>query len=99
MAVVSLLSELGIAQTGRDRPAARVAEAVRPILDLRSPERSPFPSDAFTVADANQNDPHEEKNFAMERPDRVQELRASIDRWWRVPDAVPENRSPGDQEP
>ena len=28
---------------------------VRPLFDLRSPERSPFPSDAFTVADANQN--------------------------------------------
>src|SRR5215204_7178628 len=30
-------------------------KTVRPLFDLRSPERSPFPSDAFTVADANQN--------------------------------------------
>ena len=30
-------------------------KVVRPLFDLRSPERSPFPSDAFTVADANQN--------------------------------------------
>jgi Bacterial Ig-like domain len=28
---------------------------VRPLFDLRSPDRSPFPSDAFTVVDANQN--------------------------------------------
>jgi hypothetical protein len=28
---------------------------VRPLFDLRSPERSPFPSDVFTVADGSQN--------------------------------------------
>jgi len=28
---------------------------VRPLADLASPDRSPFPSDAFTVADARQN--------------------------------------------
>ena len=31
-------------------------------------------------------DPREETNRATERPDVVNELRASIDRWWRVPD-------------
>jgi Bacterial virulence factor lipase N-terminal len=33
----------------------RVQSTVRPLLDLHSRDRSPFPSDAFTVADANQN--------------------------------------------
>src|SRR5215204_195910 len=28
---------------------------VRPLFDFRSPERSPFPSDVFTVADSHQN--------------------------------------------
>src|SRR4030095_14919582 len=28
---------------------------VRPLFDLKSPERSPFPSDVFTVTDASQN--------------------------------------------
>ena len=56
LAVVSLLSAMGSAQTGRDRTADRGAgAAVRPLFDLRSTERSPFPSDAFTVADASQN--------------------------------------------
>ena len=31
------------------------AAAVRPLFDLRSTERGPFPSDRFTAADANQN--------------------------------------------
>ena len=31
-------------------------------------------------------DPGEERNVAPERPDLVKELRASIDRWWRVPE-------------
>ena len=30
-------------------------KTVRPLFDLQSPERSPFPSDVFTVADASQN--------------------------------------------
>src|SRR5829696_480750 len=35
--------------------AQSFAMTVRPLFDLRSPERSPFPSDVFTVADPNQN--------------------------------------------
>ena len=31
------------------------AAIVRPLFDLGSPDRSPFPSDRFTVADASQN--------------------------------------------
>ena len=41
------------ARHGSGCPAT--APDVRPLFDLRSPERSPFPSDAFTVADASQN--------------------------------------------
>jgi hypothetical protein len=51
LAVASLLSAAGSAQTSRD---SAPADAVRPVFDLRSPERSPFPSDVFTVADPNQ---------------------------------------------
>ena len=32
------------------------------------------------------NDPQEERNLAAERPKLVTELRASIERWWRVPE-------------
>jgi hypothetical protein len=35
--------------------AARPASGVHPLFDLSSPERSPFPSDRFTVADDEQN--------------------------------------------
>src|SRR5262245_26602554 len=35
--------------------AARSAGDVHPLFDLRSPDRSPFPSDRFTVADDEQN--------------------------------------------
>ncbi len=46
-------------QAGWRHPAHAGAQSsgrfVRPVFDLGSPERSPFPSDAFTVADANQN--------------------------------------------
>ena len=35
--------------------AARQASDVHPLFDLRAPERSPFPSDRFTVADDEQN--------------------------------------------
>src|SRR5262245_59135353 len=35
--------------------AARSAGDVHPLFDLSSPERSPFPSDRFTVADDEQN--------------------------------------------
>ena len=35
--------------------AASRASGVHPLFDLSSPERSPFPSDRFTVADAEQN--------------------------------------------
>ena len=36
-----------VAQSGR--------VSVRPLFDLRSPDRSPFPSDVFTVADPHEN--------------------------------------------
>ena len=54
---VTVLFSLSVsAQTGRDRSTGlNAAAVVRPLFDLRSPERSPFPSDAFTVADTNQN--------------------------------------------
>ena len=57
LTIVSLLFGLSVsAQTGRDRTAdLNAAAVVRPLFDQRSPERSPFPSDAFTVADTNQN--------------------------------------------
>jgi hypothetical protein len=35
--------------------AASSAGDVHPLFDLSSPERSPFPSDRFTVADDEQN--------------------------------------------
>ena len=56
LTVVSLLTALGNAQTSRDITVdSGRAGVVRPLFDLRSPERSPFPSDAFTLPDLNQN--------------------------------------------
>ena len=56
LTVVSLLTALGNAQTSFiSQSHSGRAAVVRPLFDLRSPERSPFPSDAFTVADPNQN--------------------------------------------
>ena len=57
LTIVSLLFGLCLSvQGGRDRTGdLNAAAVVRPLFDLRSPERSPFPSDAFTVPDNNQN--------------------------------------------
>jgi Bacterial Ig-like domain len=46
---LAILGALSAAGVGALQPPT-----VRPLYDLRSPERSPFPSDRFTVADANQ---------------------------------------------
>jgi hypothetical protein len=55
MSWASVSSEAGFCRTLT--AGSRIAEipAVRPLFDLSLPERSPFPSDRFTVADDEQN--------------------------------------------
>ena len=52
------------------------------MIDGRTAEWMRFEPELYNVL----IDPAEEKNLATERPDLVEELRASIDRWWRVPE-------------
>jgi hypothetical protein len=49
---ITILCLGGAIGMASDRQSAN--PMVRPLYDVRSPERSPFPSDAFTVADTNQ---------------------------------------------
>jgi arylsulfatase A-like enzyme len=52
------------------------------MIDGRTADWMRFEPELYNVL----NDPAEERNLAMERPDLVKELRSSIDGWWRVPD-------------
>ena len=47
--------ETSQSRAGTPVMALREPALVRPLVDLGSPDRSPFPSDRFTVADADQN--------------------------------------------
>ncbi len=52
------------------------------MIDGRTADWMRFEPELYNVL----KDPGEERNLAAERPDVVQELRVSIDRWWRVPE-------------
>ena len=53
--VVLLIASGCAASASLNSIAARPTSRVDPLFDLRSPDRSPFPSDRFTVADDEQN--------------------------------------------
>lgn len=63
------------------QPFTRNREAAL-MIDRRTADWMRFDPELYNLL----TDPHEEKNLALERPDTVKELRASMDRWWRVPE-------------
>jgi hypothetical protein len=52
------------------------------MIDGRTADWMRFEPELYNVL----KDPGEQRNLAAERPDLVKELRASTDRWWRVPE-------------
>ena len=52
------------------------------MIDGRTADWTRFEPELYNVL----NDPREERNLAAERPELAKELRASMDRWWRVPE-------------
>jgi arylsulfatase A-like enzyme len=52
------------------------------MIDGRTADWMRFEPELYNV----RTDPKEEQNRAVERPDLVNELRAAVDGWWRVPD-------------
>lgn len=51
------------------------------MIDGRTADWMRFEPERYNVL----ADPREEKNRAAERPDLVEDLRAAIDGWWRMP--------------
>jgi arylsulfatase A-like enzyme len=52
------------------------------MIDARTADWMRLDPELYNVV----NDPREERDVAAERPDVVKALRASMNRWWRVPD-------------
>jgi hypothetical protein len=55
LVALTLTSAFGLGVAGDSPSTSRSSIAVLPLFDLSAPERAPFPSDYFTVADAAQN--------------------------------------------